>query len=116
MDNVGVDIGLYLAYAMTAFATLAFFGAEIFYMVKHIEDAKGTLLGIGALVLICVVGYVIGVAITPDQATIATMKKVGNITEGTMAFVNGGLVASYILLAIAAIAMFADMAMGLTKK
>lgn len=106
-----IDFGLYLAYALIGIASLGFVGFEIMHLVKNAADAKVTLAGVGALVLIVVVSYALG----SGEFGYAGVEKYG-LTSGNLKMIDGGLYATYLLLGIALLALIADLVLGFVKK
>lgn len=106
-----VDFGLYLAYGLTGLALFAMIIFEIIYMAQNISDAKGTLGGIAALILIVVLSYALG-----SSEFDAKIVEKFSMTPGSLKLVDAGLFTTYILLALAAIALVADLVISITKQ
>lgn len=81
-----INFGLYLTYFLLGVAILAAVIFPIIYLVKHPATAKRSLIGVGIMVVILLLAYLISPA-TPQ----------GNVSAGTAKMVGGGLVALYIL-------------------
>lgn len=106
-----VDFGLYLAYGLTGLALVAMIVFEIIYLARNIADAKGTLGGIAALILIIVLSYALG-----SSEFDAKITEKFSMTPGGLKMVDAGLFTTYILLALAAIALVADLVISITKQ
>lgn len=106
-----IDFGLYAAYALIAVASLGFIGFEILHLVKNIADAKVTLAGVGALVLILIISYVLG----SGDFTFPGIDKF-ELSSGNLKMIDAGLFSTYLLIAIAGLALVADLVMGFVKK
>ncbi|GIV34689.1 MAG: hypothetical protein KatS3mg031_2224 [Chitinophagales bacterium] len=52
-----VDIGLYLAYALLIIAMLSAVLFPAVYMLRHLEEARKVLIGIGVIIVIAVISY-----------------------------------------------------------
>ncbi len=59
MSETLIDISLYITYALFLVAAAAAVLFPLFYLVKHPKEAKGALAGLGALVVIFVLAYVL---------------------------------------------------------
>lgn len=106
-----IDFGLYLAYALVAVASLGFIGFEILHLVKNIADAKVTLAGVGALIVVLIISYAMG----SGDYTFPGIDKF-DLSAGNLKMIDAGLFATYLLLAIAALALVADLVLGFVKK
>lgn len=110
MNETFVDIGLFITYALIGIAALGFIFSEIFFLIKNIKEAKNTLIGIGVLILILVISYAIG-----SGESIAGTEKF-ELSSGTYKIVDSGLFATYTLLAVAFLAMIADLVLGFVRR
>lgn len=90
-----IDFGLYLTYALLAIATLAALIFPIIYLARHPKEAKQTLIGIGGMILIFLISYLIADSTVPAGS---------NISESTSKLVSAALTAFYILFGLAIIA------------
>lgn len=99
-DTAIVDPMAWAAYIMLGLA-LAF---VIFFVLKnlftHPEDLKNTLVGVGAFLVVLIIAYLVS-----GGDTMQYKLQDGFATEGQSTMVGAGLVAFYLLLAIAAGAM-----------
>lgn len=94
-----VDILLYLAYALVGVATLATVVFPLLYTVRNIGDAKKSLLGVGALVVVLVLVYVL----SSGEFYFKGIEKF-EMTESDIKMVSAGLNSFYVLLVLAIIA------------
>jgi hypothetical protein len=93
MDSL-ITIGLYLAYFALFIAIAALLVFPVITMVKgNIKNAKGTLIGIAALVLVIILAYIISPA---DQGLFYTKM---NVSAGASKLIGTGLITTYIILA-----------------
>ncbi len=93
MDSL-ITIGLYLAYFALFIAIAALLVFPVITMVKgNIKNAKGTLIGIAALVLVIILAYIISPA---DQGLFYTKM---NVSAGASKLIGAGLITTYIILA-----------------
>ena len=106
-----IDFGLYTAYALIAVASLGFIGFEILHLVKNFADAKVTLAGVAALVVILGISYAMG----SGDFTFPGIEKF-DLSSGNLKMIDAGLFATYLLVAIAGLALIADLVMGFVKK
>jgi hypothetical protein len=93
-----IDFGLYATYFLILVAIVAAAAFPLKYLFQNLNEAKGAFIGIGALLLIAVLGYVFA----SSDYTFKGMEAF-NITTGTVKMVGGGLNTLYILIAIATV-------------
>ena len=99
-DGLADPMG-YVAYIMVGLAV----ALVLFFILKNLftntAGLKNTLIGVGAFVVVLVISY----AISGGDVKLYDLQEGGVATEGTSQMVGAGLVAFYLLLAIAAGAM-----------
>ena len=105
------DIILYGAYVLVGVALLSMIIFEIIYMAKNIKDAKGTLGGIGALILILLLSWAIGSSEFDQKIT-----EKYEMTASGLKMIDAGLFTTYILLGLAALGLIADLVISFTKR
>jgi len=87
-----INIGLYVAYFALIIAVAALIIFPIVTLFKgNFKNAKGTLIGIGILIVVILVAYIISPA---EQDEFYTKMK---ITASTSKLIGAGLIASYII-------------------
>jgi uncharacterized membrane protein len=91
--------GLYIAYALFAIAALASVVFPLLYTVRNISDAKNSLIGVGALVVVLVLAYVL----SSGEFYFDGIEKF-NMTESGIKLVSAGLNSFYLLALLAIIA------------
>ncbi|MFC3876499.1 hypothetical protein [Winogradskyella maritima] len=100
-DSAIVDPMAFVAYIMLGLI-LAF---VLFFVLKNLftntANLKNTLIGVGAFVLVLAIAYFA----SGGDATQYKLQDGGFATDGTSQMVGAGLVAFYILLAVAAVSM-----------
>ena len=106
-----VDAGLYIAYALTGIALAGMIIFEIIYLASNIADAKGTLGGIAALILILVLSYALG----SSEFDAKIVEKFA-MTPGSLKLIDAGLFTTYILVALASVALVVDLVLSFTKR
>lgn len=92
-DSPLIEIGLYLAYALIAIAAIS---SIVFPMIQTFGDlkkAKNGLIGLGILVAVLVISYVLSPAET------GPFYDKMNISPNTSKLIGGGLLATYIIFA-----------------
>lgn len=115
-DNEGtvsmmITLGTWMT-IITAVVTLLF---AVVQLVSHPDKLKKSLISIGAFALIMIVSYYVFSSGT--DIDLAEMSRKGiDVTEGTSKLVGGGLIAFYILAAVAVLAMLLSGAKKLISK
>lgn len=100
-----VDPMAYIAYIILILV-LAF---VVIFVIKNLftntSGLKNTLIGVGAFAAVLIISYVISVG--PDESFLKGLYKSGDVmaTESESKLVGGGLIAFYVLIVIAAVAM-----------
>ncbi len=94
--SAGAIIGW--CYVLLVLAAVAAVGFSLINLGTNIKGAKGTLIGVGALLLVVVIGY----AMAGTDLTIK-MQDMG-ITEGEVKWSGAGLITFYILFGLAVLA------------
>jgi len=98
-----VDIGLYLAYLLIAVAALTALVFPLMYVARHPKEGKDILIGVGALLALFVVSYIIaGDTILPKYANYG-------VGSGESKLIGAGLISFYILIVAAIVtAIYAE--------
>ena len=98
-----VDIGLYLAYLLIAVATLTALIFPVLYVAKHPKEGKDILIGVGALVVLFVLSYVLaGGDVLPKYANYG-------VGASESKLISAGLISFYILIVAAIVtAIYAE--------
>ncbi len=99
MDNILIDIGLYLAYGLLILAVLAALVFPIMYIAKNPGESKYSLISIAIIIVIFLIGYVLS---TGDTSGI--FEKYG-INPSQFKVIGGGLIVVYVLAAIAVVSL-----------
>ena len=94
-----VDTGLYIAYALFGIAALASIVFPLIYTLRNVSDAKKSLAGVGALVLIVIVTYFL----SSGEFYFDGIEKF-DMTASQIKVVSTGLNTFYVLLVLAIIA------------
>lgn len=92
MANYGIII-CYILFAVAALAAVVF---PVLQLVQNPKNAKGALVGIGALVVVLGISYVLASDVNPT--------KIEDLSAETVKRVGTGLYAFYILAAVAIVA------------
>ena len=98
MSETFIDIGLYLTYAMALGGLALAVIFPVLYLAKNPGKSKGALLGVGALVLVYVLSYLLA-----NNEVLAYYPKFG-VDAGTSKLIGGSLISLYILAIVAFIA------------
>lgn len=93
MSEFLINAGLWLTYLMIAGAAIAAIAFPVMYLAKHPEQAKGALKGIGGLVAIVLVSYLIA---SGEIMEFPGSEKFG-MTEASTKRVGMGLITFYLL-------------------
>jgi NADH:ubiquinone oxidoreductase subunit 6 (subunit J) len=93
MSDFLINAGLWLTYLMIAGAAITAVAYPIMYLAKHPEQAKGALKGIGALVAVVILSYVLA---SGDIMEFPGFEKF-NMTEASTKRVGMGLITFYFL-------------------
>lgn len=94
-----VDAGLYIAYALFAVAALASVVFPLLYTARNIGDAKNSLIGVGALVVVLILAYVL----SSGEFYFSGIEKF-EMTESGIKLVSAGLNSFYLLALLAVLA------------
>jgi hypothetical protein len=114
MEEFSITFGMYgilVAYFLLAVATLAFVGFELFQLATNIKDSKGQLAGAGALIVILGLGYALG----SGDFYFSGIEEF-DMTPSSIRLVDMGLIATYILLAMAWIGLIGDIIVSSIKR
>ncbi|MCE2495420.1 MAG: hypothetical protein J4F31_02395 [Flavobacteriales bacterium] len=95
-----IDPFMYIAYFAAGLASLLTVIFAVYFLITHPEKAKNSLIGIGALVVVFGIGYVLASGNVTEAMT-----KVGGVTETTSKRVGMGLITFYLLVGIAVLAV-----------
>ena len=112
MSDFLVNAGLWLTYLMIAGAAISAIAFPVLYLIKHPEQAKGTLKGIGALIAVLLFSYIIA---SGNIMEFPGSEKFG-MTEASTKRVGMGLWCFYLLAAGAVGAVIYSEIGNLTKK
>ncbi|SFU58026.1 hypothetical protein SAMN05216480_10878 [Pustulibacterium marinum] len=97
------DILFYVSYALLAVAIIATLVWTLVNIFSSGEKVKRTLIGVGALVLVVVLGYVFAGSDNIDYQLLSSQGI--SVTESTSKTVGAGLIMFYILALVAILAM-----------
>jgi len=114
MDELFGTLGMYgiiLSYILLAVASIGFVGFELFHTVTDIKSSKFQLAGVGALVIILGLGWVLG----SGDFYFEGIEQFG-MDESSIRLVDTGLIATYLLLGLATLGLIADLLMGTLKR
>ncbi len=95
-----IDPFMYIAYFAAGLASLLTVIFAVYFLITHPEKAKNSLIGIGALVVVFGIAYVLASGNVTEAMT-----KVGGVTETTSKRVGMGLITFYLLVGIAVLAV-----------
>jgi len=93
MSYILINVGLYLTYLMIAGAAIAAIAFPVIFLAKNPAKAKSALMGIGALLVITIVSYIIA---SGEVMNFPGAEKFG-MTEASTKRVGMGLIVFYIL-------------------
>lgn len=98
-----IDIGLYLAYLLIVAAALTAVVFPLLYVARHPKEGKDILIGVGALLALFVISYVLaGDSVLPKYANYG-------VGSGESKLIGAGLISFYILIAAAIVtAIYAE--------
>ncbi len=91
--NGAIDIGLYIVYFLLIIAVLGVIVFPTLQIASDLKSAKGTVFGIGILLVVFLVSYALS---TPDTG--AFYDKM-NVSPSLSKFIGAGLIATYITFA-----------------
>lgn len=91
MDNIGIDIGLYVFYGLLFLAIIGVFLFAAIETFGDIKGAKGTVVGIVILCALFLLSYALS---TPDQGAFYDKMNVSALLSKT---IGGGLIATYFI-------------------
>tara|TARA_B110000467_G_C18287431_1_gene462555 strand:+ start:264 stop:602 length:339 start_codon:yes stop_codon:yes gene_type:complete len=93
MSDFLINAGLWLTYLMTAGAAIAAIAFPIMFLAKHPEKAKGALMGVGGLLVLVILSYIIA---SSEVMEFTGSEKFG-MTEASTKRVGMGLWCFYLL-------------------
>lgn len=96
-----IDPFMYIAYFAAGLASLLTIGFAVYFLITHPEKAKTSLIGIGALVVVFGIAYLLA----SGNVTEAMGRVEGGVTETTSKRVGMGLITFYLLAGIAVLAV-----------
>lgn len=101
MENILINIGLYLTYVLFAIALVALLIFSIVQFIGNIGKSKETLFGLIGLLVVFAISYIIS---SPTDISESLFEKVGT-DYGMSKLIGSGLIAFYILFVIAIVAL-----------
>lgn len=96
-----IDPFMYIAYFAAGLASLLTVVFAVYFLITHPEKAKNSLIGIGALVVVFGIAYLLA----SGNVTEAMGRVEGGVTETTSKRVGMGLITFYLLAGIAVLAV-----------
>ncbi|CAN5416822.1 hypothetical protein BH09BAC1_BH09BAC1_18500 [soil metagenome] len=114
MDAFFGTLGMYgiiLSYILLLIASVGFIGFELYHIATNFRESKFQLAGVGALALILGIAWVLG----SGDYTFPGIEQYG-MTESSIRLVDMGLIATYLLVAVAVVGLVADIILGTLKK
>jgi NADH:ubiquinone oxidoreductase subunit 6 (subunit J) len=90
--NSLIEIGLYIAYILLAFAIVSIIVIPIYYTIVNFKNAKQGLIGVGVLAAVLLIAYLVSPA---DQGLFYETAKIG--PSGSKV-IGGGLFATYFVM------------------
>ncbi len=95
MNELILDIGMYVTYALLAIAALTAVLFPIFYFIKDFRKAKGTIIGLAVLLIIVFIAY----AFSSNEAYEAQ-----NVGSTISRWISSGIITVFVLIGLAAVA------------
>ncbi len=96
-----LDPFIYLAYILIGLASLLVIFFAVYFLITHPEKVRYSLIGIGTLVLVAGISYVLA----SGEVTEAMGRMEGGVTGATSRRVGMGLISFYLLAGIAVLAV-----------
>lgn len=93
MQNVLINIGLYLTYLLLIVTTIAAIFFPLYYFIKNIKKAKGGLMAFGILLLVFLISFIIS---HPDTGVLYSKNGIGAMGSK---IIGGGIIATYFFMA-----------------
>lgn len=90
--DIYLGFSLYAVYAIMVLAFICLVGFAIWTIVANFKDSKETLVGVGVLVLVLIIGYVL------SSSTSSAIEQKFAVSSGMSKLIGGGLLATYILM------------------
>ncbi len=87
-----LSFSMYSVYGVMALAFFCLVGFAVWSVVANFKDSKATLIGVGVLITVLLVGYLI------SQPTNSLIEQSFAVTPSTSKLVGGGLMATYIFM------------------
>ncbi len=106
MNDGLINFGIYLSYALVAIAALAAFVFPVIYMIQNPAEAKKGLVGVVALVVVLLLGYVFAGSEIPDA--LAKACKNFDVDPSKFKKIGAGINAFYILAFLAVVSLVAS--------
>lgn len=87
-----LSFSMYAVYAVMALAFICLVGFAVWSVVANFKDSKETLIGVGVLSIILLIGYLI------SPATNSLIEQKFAVSSGMSKLIGGGLMATYIFM------------------
>jgi len=91
-SEIFINISVYITYFFFFVSLILLIGFAIWVLSTHLKESKNTLIGIGILVLILLISYLI------SSSEVSEVAKRLETSAGTSKLIGGGLVATYIFM------------------
>ncbi|MFT6850178.1 MAG: hypothetical protein ACJATA_000987 [Sphingobacteriales bacterium] len=104
-----VNIGLILGYILLGACILVTLASPVWYIIKHPEKAKDTLIGVGFILGVVLLGYLI------SGSEVSALYGKFNVDAGLSKFIGGALISMYIFGFIAIVTILYSEVRGLFK-
>ena len=104
-----VNTSLILGYILLGACILVTLASPVWYIIKHPEKAKDTLIGIGFIVAVALIGYLI------SGNEVTALHEKFNVDAGMSKFIGGALISMYIFGLIAIVTILYSEVRGLFK-
>ncbi|MBT8195683.1 MAG: hypothetical protein HKO56_07070 [Bacteroidia bacterium] len=86
-----IDLGLIIGYILFVLAVLGAVAFPILYMVKHPKEAKMTFMGVGAMLVIFILAYLV------SGSEVTAKYDLLNVNGSESKLIGAGLITSYIV-------------------
>ncbi len=107
-----IDPMMFMAYIAAGLASLLTIGFAVYYLITHPENAKNSLIGIGALVVVIGISYLLA----SGNVTEAMGRVEGGVTETTSKRVGMGLITFYLLAGVAILAVILSSVKSIVRR
>ena len=105
-----INLGIFISYALIAVATIATIIFPIMYAAKHFNETKNSLIAIGILAVIILLGMVFPHA-NLDEKIISEF----SLSGGAISWVHTGIYATYIFMLLGVMALVGDLVISTAK-